>query len=180
MSNTPELQNVLEESQHFPQQFNSLLLATVNASGRPEASYAPYIKDHGNYYIYVSELSAHTANLSGAARCSVLFIENEAQAKHIFARQRLTLDCSASEVERNSARFNEVMGLFRETFGGFMDMLSGLQDFHLFALTPEQGNYVAGFARAYRLGGDDLSLIQHRNDQGHGKSAHTPAVEPTH
>lgn len=173
MNDIRALQIVQEECKRFPQQFKSLILGTVNASGRPEASYAPYVEKDGVYYVYVSELSAHTANLAGAARSSILFIEDENNAKHIFARQRLTLDCTAAEIARSHERFQEVMDIFRLQFGSFMDMLSNLQDFHLFALTPEEGGYVAGFAKAYRLTGTQLSEIQHRNDQGHSKSVPT-------
>ena len=167
MRQTPDLNEVMEECRGFPAQFKSLHLATCNATGEPEASYAPYIEHEGCYYVYTSELSAHTANLTASGRCAVLFIESEAQTKHVFARRRLTLQCTATECPRSAPQFEPLMDLFVEKFGNFMEMLRTLADFHLYQLRPHSGGYVAGFARAYTLEGVGLRTIKHRTEQGH-------------
>lgn len=167
MNPSPDLQTVLAECQQFPRSFQSLHLATSNATGEPEASYAAYVEHDGAYYIYVSELSAHSANLAARARCSVLFIESEEQAKHLFARRRLTLQCSASECLRTSTEFEALMDQFVAKFGEFMTMMRNLADFHLYQLRPISAAYVAGFAQAYTLSGTGLQEIRHRNEQGH-------------
>jgi heme iron utilization protein len=167
MSQPPDLSTVMDECRRFPGQFQSLHLATCNADGHPEASYAAYVEHQGSYYVYTSELSAHTANLAASGRCSVLFIESEAQAKHLFARRRLTLQCAATECLRGSDGFEQILDLFVGQFGGFMAMLRKLNDFHLYRLRPLSGAYVAGFAQAYTLQGEGLSEIRHRNEQGH-------------
>ena len=158
---------VLSESQQFPAKFRSVHLATCNAAGEPEASYAAYVERDGHYYVYVSELAAHTTNLRETGRCAALFIESEADAQHLFARKRLTLKCTATETPRGSAEFNTILDAFEAKFGHFMAMMRKLADFHLFKLTAEHGNYVAGFAKAYALDGAGLSDIRLRNDQGH-------------
>ncbi|MBT0568865.1 pyridoxamine 5'-phosphate oxidase family protein [Curvibacter sp. CHRR-16] len=170
MSNNPDLASVLQAAHAFPQQFQCVLLATVDAHGQPEASYAPYTRVGDAYAIYVSELSAHTSNLLHNPRCSVLFIENEADARNIFARQRLTLQCVAHDHARDSDTFAAAMAEFRRLHGPFMDVLAGLKDFHLFTLVPQQGGFVSGFARAYTLSGAGLGQIAHRNDKGHQAS----------
>lgn len=162
-----DLERTLENARHFPAQFQTLHLATCNNTGIPEASYAAYVEYEGSYYIYISELAKHCSNLKENAHASVLFIESEAETKHPFARQRLTLSCTASECERDSQEFEIVMAKFSEKFGNFMDMIARLSDFHLYQLTPEQGNFVAGFAKAFTLTGNDLANITHRNEQGH-------------
>jgi heme iron utilization protein len=167
MSPSPDLNTVMEECRKFPGHFQSLHLATCNARGEPEASYATYVEHEGNYYVYTSELSVHTANLTATGRCSVLFIESEAQAKHLFARRRLTLQCTVIECLRDSPEFEPRMDMFVQKFGGFMEMMRKLADFHLYQLRPQSGSYVAGFAQAYTLEGDGLSEIQHRKEQGH-------------
>lgn len=167
MDPKPDLNAVMAECKSFPQRFESLHLATCNAAGEPEASYAPYVEVDGNYYIYTSELSAHTANLAQSGRCSVLFIESEAEAKLLFARQRLTVQCRVSECPRDSAEFESLMDRFVEKFGNFMSMMRNLNDFHLYRLSPQTGSYVVGFARAYALSGEGLSEIRHRTDEGH-------------
>ena len=167
MSQPTDLNAVMDECRKFPGQFQSLHLATCNAIGEPEASYAAYVEHEGSYYVYTSELSAHTTNLAASGRCSVMFIESEAQAKHLFARRRLTLLCKAIECHRDSPEFEPLMDMFVQKFGNFMGMMRNLADFHLYQLRPQSGGYVAGFAQAYTLGGVGLSEIKHRKEQGH-------------
>lgn len=167
MSKDTEMHQVQEACRAFPSQFQTLHLGTVSAQGLPEASYAPFVADAGRYYVYLSELARHTANLRCNGRASVLFIESEAQAKQVFARQRLTLACTALEYPRATAPFERVLDRFEQRFGKLMEVIRPLSDFHLFELTPTSGSYVAGFARAYALDGADLEDLRHRNEQGH-------------
>jgi putative heme iron utilization protein len=167
VSQSPNLNTVMDECRKFPGHFKSLHLATCNITGEPEASYAPYIEHEGSYYVYTSELSTHTANLAANGCCSVLFIESEAQARHLFARRRLTLQCTAIECHRDSPLFEPLMDMFVQKFGSFMEMMRKLADFHLYQLQPKSGSYVAGFAQAYALEGDGLREIKHRKEQGH-------------
>lgn len=167
MNKSLDLNAVMEECKKFPTLFQSLHLATCNASGEPEASYAPYVEHEGNYYVYISELSTHTVNLAATERCSVLFIESETESKHLFARRRLTLQCTAIEYHRDSPVFEFLMDKFVQKFGDFIAVMRNLDDFHLYQLSPIKGGYVAGFAQAYTLEGEGLSKITHRKDQGH-------------
>lgn len=162
-----DLNDVMAEFRHFHHEFETLLMATCNAQGEPDASYAPYVEHLSDYYVYVSELATHTENLQATSKCSVLFIEDEDDAKHVFARRRVTLRCEVEEIPRDSAMFDTVLDLFVARFGKFMGMMRKLQDFHLFRLKPQTGAYVAGFAQAYTLGGEGLSDIRHRNEKGH-------------
>lgn len=167
MQDTQKLQAVGTEANAFHRQFQSLQLATTSDQGWPEASYATFVDHEQRFYIYVSELAAHCANLQHHGRCSVMFIESEQAASHPFARKRLVLQCQAQEVPRDEATFVLVMDQFHAKFGKFMEVIAKLTDFHLYALTPLEGSYVAGFAKAYRLTGQDLSEVAHRNEQGH-------------
>jgi putative heme iron utilization protein len=167
MTNHSQLDDVRQACQAFPARFQTLHLGTVAADGQPEASYAPYVADQGSYWVYLSRLARHATNLRESPRASVLFIEGEDQAKQVFARERLTLACSVSECPRDTPRFNAVMDLFDQRFGKFMQVIRPLQDFGLFELQPRSGSYVAGFAKAYVLDGEDLANVRHRNDEGH-------------
>ena len=85
----PMNETLSSEIREFRLKFRSVLMATANEDGVPEASYAPYvIDDAGHYYIYVSELSRHTRNLTQTGRVSLLFIEDEQSAANIFAQTR--------------------------------------------------------------------------------------------
>lgn len=168
-----QLQN---DIQQFITGFRSAILASCNPDHQPEASYAPFIESDRQFYVYLSELAAHTANLSASGKCGLMLIESEQTASNPFARKRLSMHCEAVECPRSSAEFDLRMSQFSERFGPFFKNIRALGDFHLFRLTPRSGNYVAGFAQAYTLSGDKLMLIRHRNEKGHGTS-HQPASQ---
>lgn len=165
--NAIDLNTVKQEYQEFPSVFDSVLMGTVNAEGIPDVSYAAYVAFEDYYYIYISELSRHTQNLMDTGKVSLLFIENEERAKHLFARQRVTMDCEAAEIERGSEHFELMLDKFQQRFGKFMEMLKNLNDFHLFRIEPKKGSYVRGFAQAFRLEGQGLQNVSHINDVGH-------------
>jgi putative heme iron utilization protein len=166
-TNVVDLESTAEDFRVFARQFQSLQLATASAEGTPEASYAPFYKDGRDFYVYVSELSRHTANLAENPRASVLFIENERDASHLFARRRLTYQCHCEEIPRGTGPFERTMDAIEGHFGRFIGMLRKLDDFHLYRVTPLTGTYVAGFARAFELVGDELDQVRHINDVGH-------------
>ncbi|OAH97039.1 HugZ family protein [Methylomonas methanica] len=174
---TIDLEQVRAAYTALTQTFSSALMATVSASGEPEASYAAYVRHDGQYYVYVSELSAHTQNLLNNGRVCLLFVEDEDKAAHLFARQRVTYHCSASEIDRDTDAFEYIMALFEEKFGAFMKQLQKMQDFHLFRIRPQRGSFVQGFAKAFLIEGDDLTQIRHVNDVGH-KERKTTADAP--
>ena len=87
----------------FPDSFQSVVLATVDAEGTPHASYAPYVMDaERNIYCFLSGLSKHTANLQAVPKASAFFVEDEATASQIFARRRLNYECDVELLERES------------------------------------------------------------------------------
>lgn len=166
-TNAIDLEAIAAECCEFVSQFQSLQLATVSTEGMPEASYAPFLKSGRDFYVYVSELSRHTSNLSSNPLASVLFIENEDDAGHLFARRRLTYQCRCEEIRRGSGAFDETMDQIEGHFGKFIRMLRNLEDFHLFRVMPHSGTYVAGFARAFELVGENLDAVRHIKDAGH-------------
>jgi putative heme iron utilization protein len=143
---------LLHEVREFQAAFRSVLMATVNRDGVPEASYAPYVTDdEGSYYVFVSGLARHTRDLHETGHVSLQFIENEDSAQNLFARRRLTLLCDASVITRESPVREQILGHFTQSFGRFVNTLRGLPDFQLFRLTPRCGLYVRGFGQNFRI-----------------------------
>lgn len=173
---TIDLEQIRQNYSALAQSFSSVLLATVSADGEPEASYAAYLQHDGDYYIYVSELSAHTRNLLDNGKVCLLFVEDEDKAAHLFARQRVTYHCAAAEIDRDTEAFAYIMALFEEKFGAFIRQLQKMQDFHLFRIQPQRGSFVQGFAKAFAIEGDDLNQVRHVNDVGH--QTREPAEAP--
>lgn len=130
----------------------SLMLASVDESGRPEASYAPFIRDEaGRLYVFVSALSRHTANLAAARPLSALIIQDEQDSRQIYARLRVTYYCAVQSVGRDEREWPELLQRFQARFGEVIEVLRGLTDFTLFRITPLEGQFVRGFGEAYRL-----------------------------
>lgn len=167
MSTQIDLDTVRAEYEAFPERFQSLLMATVNSQGDPNASYAAYVRHGADFYVYVSELAAHTRNLREQGKVSVFFIENEADSANLFARRRTTYQCTAHLVPRGEGEFTRILDAFSDKFGSTMDVLKDMKDFHLYRLQPHKATYVAGFARAFVVEGDDLNKVRHLNDVGH-------------
>lgn len=146
-------QNSLIQNYHrLIQSQQTLLLSTVTEQGKPESSYAPYVRDaEGVFYIFVSELATHTKNMLQNRQASILFIQPEHQAKNLFARQRAIFDCAINEIQRQDEQYHKKMLIFRGAFGETVELLQSLPDFHLLALTPVSGKYIAGFGKAFSI-----------------------------
>lgn len=130
----------------------TLMLSTCAVDGFPEISYAPFVcDDRGRYCIFVSALAAHAGNLLRDGRCSLMLIRPEGEAPNPFARERLTLKCRAVEIPRGGADWAAILARMEQRFGALIPTLKALPDFHLLALEPVSGTYVAGFGRAYAL-----------------------------
>lgn len=163
------LQGRLEpEIQEFRHERCTLQLATVDGEGRPNVSYAPFVQNQEGYFILISHIARHARNLDINPQVSIMMIEDEATAKQLFARKRLTFDAVAQAVERNSDLWLQVIGQMVDRFGDIIDNLKQLEDFTLYCLKPEKGLFVKGFGQAYQVSGDDLVDFVHL-EQGHRK-----------
>ena len=137
----------------------TLLLSTASQESVPDISYAPYVRDQqGNFYIYVSELAAHTGNLLMNRQASVLFIRPEADSTNLFARERVIFNCAVNGVKREDEIYSSTLKALQDKFGEVVNVLSSLPDFHLFSLEPTRGLYIVGFGQAYTINLLDNSL----------------------
>lgn len=155
-----QLEKATLEYQQFTQEFQSIIISTVNDEGMPNGSYTPFVMDEfKNIYIYVSGLSPHTQNINLNHKVNVLFIEDEAQTPQIFARRRLNYDCTATLIERETEEWLNTVEKFAAHFGEIIELLRGLADFRVFKLTPHSGRFVIGFGQAYYIDGDNLEKL---------------------
>jgi putative heme iron utilization protein len=157
-----DLDEILKTYQQFPQTIKSLMLSTVDSHGQPNASYAPFVMDSDRqFYIFASGLSPHTANLLQTQRASILLIEDEAQTNQVFARRRLTYDCTVMPLKRDMEDWNRIADYFSDRFGEIIAMLRQLGDFQILRLSPTGGRFVVGFGAAYQVDPNDLSRLIH-------------------
>ncbi|HDM8206305.1 heme utilization protein HutZ [Vibrio campbellii] len=156
------------EIKEFRQERRTIQLATVDAEGRPNVSYAPYVQNQEGYFVLISQIARHARNLLENPNVSLMMIEDENSSKQLFARKRLTFDAVATVVERDTEMWQQVVGQMKDRFGEIIDGLSQLEDFVLFNLKAEQGLFVKGFGQAYQVSGDDLVDFVHLQE-GHKK-----------
>lgn len=156
---TPKVKELIERTK-------SVILATIDAEGTPNSSYAPFVHVDKTFYILVSFMAKHTKNLADGRKTSVMLIEDESATKQIYARERLTFEASTSQIERDSETWNDVVVKLKEAHGKVVDVISEMKDFILIGLHPVKGSYVNGFGSAYFVN-ENLEIIEHRNDQNH-------------
>ena len=162
-----EFEDIAHRYQELMSSQQTLLLSTASANGVPDISYAPFVRDRaGVFYIFVSEMASHTANLLNNPQASILFIRPESDSRNLFARERAVLSCNVREISRDDAIYPEQLQALQDTFGEIVGLLRSLSDFHLFALRPEKGRYIVGFGRAFTIDVIDGALIPINSETG--------------
>ena len=165
-----EADDALQDFLDLRQSADSAQLATLDADDLPAASHAPVIWLEEGVYLYLSDLAAHAQNLRRNPALGLVLVG--ADNGNPFARQRITLQCSAELVSRQDHRFGPVMSEFRHNFGKVMELLEPLGDFNLFLARIERGGFVRGFGQAYVFEGPDprqLHAVDPRAEPGAGK-----------
>ncbi|MGE4347841.1 MAG: HugZ family protein [Flavobacteriaceae bacterium] len=144
----------------------SVILATIDSEGIPNSSYVPHVVIDNKLYVLVSFMARHTKNLRDMKKVSVMFIEDEADTKQIYARERLTIDGTTSQIERGTEMWSRAVTGLTESHGKILDILTGMDDFIMIEITPLKGAYVNGFGSAYFVD-TNFEVINHRNDINH-------------
>ena len=149
--------------------FQSTVLGTQGTNDYPFSSYAPFYYDGEVVYIFISDIATHAQNMQTTAKASAFFIEDESMTDNIFKRKRISLQCDVLCIDRNEDKFSTIMENFQARFtDGTLDMLMGMKDFNLYALTPIYGEATFGFGEAYNIGGEKMNqLVTRSGDSGH-------------
>lgn len=160
-----------QEVEFFLETFEILIMASLTPDGEPHASTAPYIRIDNDFYIFISTVAQHGRNLLASEQVSLLFAEDESKTLQPFARKRITIEASVSEINRDNEIFLQVIGRFKAHFDpDLVTSLSQMGDFHLFRLSAISGSVVMGFGKAYRLN-ENLEVMTQsmgQDQKGHG------------
>jgi len=105
--------------------------------------------------ILVSGLSAHTTALLADPRVSLL--TGEPAKGDPLAHPRLTLQCTAETVERDSETHARLRGRFLARHPK-SQLYIDFPDFRFFRLRPERASLNGGFGRAYHLSSQDFLI----------------------
>jgi len=154
----------------FIKDFQSVVIGTLDEEGLPFGSYAPFVHTEHKFYIFISNVAKHAINLKRRPNASLIFIEDEAKAEQIFARKRISLQCSSRMIARDEESFTKVMNVFKIKFSEEMvGMLMGMSDFNLYELSTDYGEATYGFGEAYNIGGEFMEeLVKRTGGTGHG------------
>lgn len=140
----------------------SLQLSTVGPDGIPHCGYTPYLHQAPNsFYIFVSQLAAHTRHLLENETVAIMIIADEQSSSEIFARARVNYLCNANRIAPESHDYALALDAYQQRHGKMAALLRQLPDFFLFHLQPIRGQFVMGFGKAYTLTGDDFSVFEH-------------------
>lgn len=155
--------------QHFIQNIQTAIIATLDSDGNPFNSYAPYIYDDNRFYVYISDIATHAKNLQRNSKASLFFVEDESKTENLFARKRISLQCDSIKINRNSERFEEVLELFAKKFDAKMvTTLKNMLDFNLYEFKVTYGEATFGFGKAYFIGGKNMDeLVDRTGDNPH-------------
>ena len=164
---------VVRQALELVAKMRTIQLATVGPDATPLASYAPFVQLDGAFFVYLSRLAQHAQNLRATPLLSAMLIRDEADCEEIFARPRLSFDCTVTEHARDSAEFARALDCFVAQFGEtarvvrarvvnpkwIAGVMRELTDFTLFRLHPNSARLVSGFARAVDLGDDAMAAV---------------------
>ncbi|MBI2048097.1 MAG: pyridoxamine 5'-phosphate oxidase family protein [Parcubacteria group bacterium] len=163
-----------KEVQTFVRSRRTLILGTSNVENIPTASYAPFVKDGVNFYVFLSINLPRTRDILKTGCVSVLLVADEQDSKNIFARKRIEMLCKAVMVPRDCQVCEEKLALFHKKFGKIFESMPTLSDFNLFCLTPiGKARYVTGFGYAYDLYSDLTGSVRVRG-MGHTQKVEEP------
>ena len=132
-------------------QQKSLMIASINGDGSPLISYAPFVEKEGAFYIFISYLAEHTANLIERPQASIMMTADESNTPNLFVRARVRYEVDVSVIEREDALFDEVLVELEHRQGKIVSLLKTLGDFYLICLRATRGNLVIGAGAAYRF-----------------------------
>ncbi len=144
---------ILQEIETFKDGFGSIILSSIDKSGKPHISYSPLLRYDNKYYLYISEVAQHYANLyNNPSSAQAMFIEDESKTKNIIARKRLTYDISVKFLPRDDF-FEKVYDSFENKVGknAGVSHIRGMLDFHLVEICFGNGRFVKGFGQAYDI-----------------------------
>jgi len=125
------------------------VLITLSANG-PFGSHVPFLMGNNwtRIFIHISQLAAHTKNLSHDGRIALFLAESDHPEKNPMALKRINLQGEARALEPASADYETIKQRYLERFPQSA-MTFQLPDFRLWMLEMTAAHFVAGFGRAF-------------------------------
>ena len=126
-------------------------LGTIHDGGPNQAMVAlAHESDFSAFYIHVSTLGKHTADMQANPLVSLLLVETDDLRPDPQTLARLSIHGTAEVLPGNGVDYQRVKELYLQDFPE-AEQLFLLGDFNLWKITPKSARFVAGFARAFNL-----------------------------
>ncbi|WP_169752447.1 HugZ family heme oxygenase [Campylobacter mucosalis] len=142
---------------NFINSFNSLLISSIK-DGQAISSYSPFVRDNDDFYICISSVAEHYSSIKqNPDKISILFIQDEKDAKSLFARVRASFRAEASFVDSDLRDF--YLQKFKTAYPNesALAFIEQMKDFYIVKISPKSGRYVKGFGAAYDT--DGLKIV---------------------
>jgi putative heme iron utilization protein len=126
--------------------------------GEPNLAMVAYAfaGDFSAFYIHVSKLGKHTADMENDPHVSLLITETDDRRPDPQTLRRVSLRGTVAILLRTDPGYARVRNRYLQRFPEAEQFFS-LGDFKLWSITPESGRFVAGFGRAFNLAPEALS-----------------------
>ncbi len=136
---------------HLIRETRVAALGTLH-DGEPNLAMIAYAfaEDFSAFYIHVSRLGKHTADMENHPHVSLLITEADDRRADPQTLARVSIRGTAEMLPRTDSGYAQVKSIYLERFPE-AEQLFSLGDFNLWKITPKGGRYVAGFARAFNL-----------------------------
>lgn len=144
-SKNDKIQTMMME---FIEGFKTVLISSLD-NGQCVTSYAPFVKIDNDIYVAISSVARHYHSIKqNPDKVAIMFLQDEKDAKTIFARMRAGFDAEA--IFCNDLRdrvFDELMKKNpKETA---LAHIRTMEDFHVIKFQLKKGRFVKGFGGAY-------------------------------
>ena len=120
--------------------------------GEPNLAMVAYAfaEDFSAFYIHVSKLGKHTADMENDPRVSLLITETDDRRADPQTLARVSIRGLAEILSRTDPGYTQVRNLYLARCPE-SEQLFSLGDFNIWKITPKGGRFVAGFGRAFNL-----------------------------
>lgn len=110
------------------------------------------------FYLHISKLAYHTQDILADARVSLMIRERDDGRADPSQLARLSMLGRAYLLSVGDRDYAEAQRLYLKRFPGSATYFT-FADFYLCRIAPENGRFVAGFAKAFNLRAEDLRSL---------------------
>lgn len=176
MSYPAAQQSIASEMRRFIEQRRILMLSTLDSSGEPYASCAPFAVASDVFYVPLNGIAARAVSLQvDPPPAMVLLIEDDSQGRDLALRTRVIYQVTAQLVPFDDSRWDEGIAMLAQRHGDRLLSLSQFHDFRLFRLTTVRGRFITCSGKAYALDNDSLAKAVTTALNG-STGSHSPAT----